>query len=60
MNIWVEWWEIPNTTSGSHAQMSKNILSINQTPKIFKEDFLITMTELTNMHNRRILTVITQ
>ena len=25
MNIWVEWWKIPNTTSGSHAQMSKNM-----------------------------------
>ena len=25
MNIWVEWWKIPNTNSGSHAQMSKNM-----------------------------------
>ena len=35
MNIWVEWWKIPNTTSGSHAQMSVN-LTIAEEPDTTK------------------------
>ena len=42
MNIWVEWWEIPNTTSGSHAQMSKNITIHKPDPKDIQRRFFDT------------------
>ena len=42
MNIWVEWWEIPNTNSGSHAQMSKNITIHKPDPKDIQRRFFDT------------------
>ena len=39
MNIWVEWWKIPNTNSGSHAQMSKNITIHKPDPKDIQRRF---------------------
>ena len=42
MNIWVEWWNNPNTTSGSHAQMSKNITIHNPDPKDIQRRFFDT------------------
>ena len=39
MNIWVEWWRIPNTNSGSHAQMSKNITMHKPDPKDIQRRF---------------------
>ena len=39
MNIWVEWWNIPNTNSGSHAQMSKNITIHKPDPKDIQRRF---------------------
>ena len=42
MNIWVEWWKIPNTTSGSHAQMSKNITIHKPDPKDIQRRFFDT------------------
>ena len=42
MNIWVEWWKTPNTTSGSHAQMSKNITIHKPDPKDIQRRFFDT------------------
>jgi len=42
MNIWVEWWEIPNTQSGSHAQMSKNMSIYKPDPKDIQRRFFDT------------------
>ena len=42
MNIWVEWWNIPNTNSGSHAQMSKNITIHKPDPKDIQRRFFDT------------------
>ena len=39
MNIWVEWWNNPNTTSGSYAQMSKNITIHKPDPKDIQRRF---------------------
>ena len=39
MNIWVEWWKIPNTISGSHAQMSENITIHKPAPKDIQRRF---------------------
>ena len=42
MNIWVEWWETPNTQSGSHAQMSKNMYIYKPDPKDIQRRFFDT------------------
>ena len=42
MNIWVEWWRIPSTQSGSHAQMSKNISIYKPDPKDIQRRFFDT------------------
>jgi hypothetical protein len=42
MNIWVEWWKIPNTTSGSHAQMSENKTIYKPDPKDIQRRFFDT------------------
>ena len=39
MNIWVEWWKIPNTQSASHAQMSKNMSIYKPDPKDIQRRF---------------------
>jgi len=39
MNIWVEWWKIPSTQSGSHAQMSKNKTFYTPDPKNIHKRF---------------------
>ena len=44
MNIWVEYWEVLNTKSGSHAQMSKNPRFIEPDPKIISRRFFSTWT----------------
>ena len=48
MNIWVEWWNIPNTNSGSHAQMSKNITIHKPDPKDIQRRFFDTHQEALN------------
>ena len=47
MNIWVEWWETPNTQSGSHAQMSENIHWIEPDPNIISRRYFSTITAAT-------------
>jgi len=42
MNIWVEWWKIPSTQSGSHAQMSKNLSIYKPDPKDIQRRFFDT------------------
>ena len=42
MNIWVEWWKTPNTTSGSHAQMSENKTIYKPDPKDIQKRFFDT------------------
>ena len=42
MNIWVEWWKIPTTQSGSHAQMSKNLSIYKPDPKDIQRRFFDT------------------
>jgi len=42
MNIWVEWWKTPNTTSGSHAQMSENKTIYKPDPKDIQRRFFST------------------
>ena len=39
MNIWVEWWKIPSTQSGSHAQMSKNMSIYKPDPEDIQRRF---------------------
>ena len=42
MNIWVEWWKIPSTQSGSHAQRSKNLSIYKPDPKDIQRRFFDT------------------
>ena len=39
MNIWVEFWQNPNTQSGSHAQMSENMSIYKPDPKDIQRRF---------------------
>tara|TARA_B110001454_G_scaffold136459_1_gene126830 strand:- start:182 stop:388 length:207 start_codon:yes stop_codon:yes gene_type:complete len=42
MNNWVEWWEVPSTQSGSHAQMSENLVIYKPEPEKIQRRFFDT------------------
>ena len=47
MNIWVEFWKVPTTETGSHAQMKEQSHWVEPDPMIISRRFFSTITAAT-------------
>jgi len=51
MNIWVEFWKVPTTEIGSHAQMKEQSHWVEPDPMIISRRFFSTITAATEFAN---------
>ena len=51
MNIWVEFWKVPTTEIGSHAQMKEQSHWVEPDPMIISRRFFSTVTAATEFAN---------
>ena len=51
MNIWVEFWKVPTTEIGSHAQMKEQLHWVEPDPNIISRRYFSTITAATQFAN---------